>query len=72
MLVFVVVIHLNVLGLLFLMTERFSFSPLVAFSALTLAVRRHEEHSACKMLSDEVLAWLSIWSGVQTICIWSS
>jgi len=72
MLVFVVVIRLNVLDLLFLMTERFSFSPLVSFSALTLLVGRHEEHPACKKLSDEVLAWLSIWSEVQTICIWSS
>jgi len=23
-------------------------------------------------LSDEVLAWLSVWSEVQLICIWSS
>jgi len=25
-------------------------------------VRRQEDHPACKKLSDEVLAWLSIWS----------
>jgi len=25
-----------------------------------------------KKLSDEVLAWLSVWSVVQMICIWSS
>jgi len=31
-----------------------------------------EEHSACKNLSGEVLAWLSVWSDVQMICIWSS
>jgi len=31
-----------------------------------------EEHPACKKLSDEVLAWLSVWSEVQMICIWSS
>jgi len=31
-----------------------------------------EEHLACKKLSDEVLAWLSVWSEVQMICIWSS
>ena len=30
------------------------------------------EHLACKRLSDEVLAWLSVWSEVQMICIWSS
>jgi len=26
---------------------------------------RQEEHPACKILSDEVLAWLFIWSKVQ-------
>jgi len=30
----------------------------LAFSALTLLVGRQEEHLACKILSDEVLAWL--------------
>jgi len=30
---------------------------------------RHEERTACKKLSDEVLAWLSIWSEMQMICI---
>ena len=39
-----------------------------AFSALTLLVGRQEEHLACKKLSGEVLAWLSVWSEVQT-CI---
>jgi len=34
------------------------------FSALTLLVGRQEEHPACKQLSDEVLAWLSVWSEV--------
>ena len=38
-----------------------------AFSALTLLAGRHEEHPACKRLSDEVLAWLSVWSVVQMI-----
>jgi len=40
--------------------------------ALTLLVGHQEEHPACKKLSDEVLAWLSVWSEVQMICIWSS
>ena len=49
-------------------------------SALTLSVGRQEElwtwpfvqqHLACKKLSDEVLVWLSVWSEVQIICIWS-
>jgi len=30
------------------------------FSALTLLVGHQEEHLACKKLSDEVLAWLSV------------
>jgi len=42
-----------------------------SFSALTLLVGRQEGHPACKNLSGEVLAWLSVWSEVQT-CIWSS
>jgi len=40
----------------------------LAFSALTLLVARQEGHPACKKLSGEVLAWLSVWSEVQT-CI---
>jgi len=46
----------------------------IAFNALTLLVGRlpQEEHLACKKLSDDVLAWLSVWSMVQMICIWSS
>jgi len=33
-----------------------------AFSALMLLVGRQEGHPACKKLSGEVLAWLSVWS----------
>jgi len=36
-------------------------------SALTLLVGRHEEHLACKQLSHEVQAWLSVWSEMQMI-----
>ena len=36
----------------------------LAFSALTLLVGRQEGHPACKKLSGEVLAWLSVWSWV--------
>ena len=43
----------------------------LAFSALTLLVGWQEGHPACKKLSGEVLAWLSVWSKVQT-CIWPS
>ena len=42
-----------------------------AFSALVLLVGRQEGHPACKKLSGGVLAWLSVWSEVQT-CIWHS
>jgi len=42
-----------------------------AFSALMLLVGRQEGHVACKKLSGGVLAWLSVWSKVQT-CIWPS
>jgi len=37
-----------------------------AFSALTLLVGRQEGHPACKKLSGGVLAWLSVWSEMQT------
>jgi len=40
----------------------------VAFSALTLLVGQQEGHPACKKQSGRVLAWLSVWSEVQT-CI---
>ena len=42
-----------------------------AFSGLTLLVGRQEGHPACKKLSGGLLAWLSVWSEVQT-CIWLS
>jgi len=42
-----------------------------AFSALTLLVGWQEEHLACENLSDEVLAWLSVWSEVQMTWVWS-
>ena len=42
---------------------------IVAFSALTLLVGWQEGHVACLRLSGGVLAWLSLWSEVQT-CIW--
>jgi len=41
----------------------------IAFSGLTLLVECQEEHPACKKLSDKVLAWLSVWSEVQVICL---
>ena len=42
-----------------------------AFSALTLLVGRQEGIRPVKKLSGGVLAWLSVWSEVQT-CIWPS
>jgi len=41
------------------------------FSALMLLVGQQKGHPACKKLRGEVLAWLSVWSEVQT-CIWPS
>jgi len=41
-------------------------------NALTLLVGRQEGHPACKKLSGGVLVWLSVWSEVQIISIWSS
>jgi len=43
----------------------------IAFSALMLLVGQQQGHPACKKLSGGVLAWLSVWSEVQT-CIWPS
>ena len=41
----------------------------IAFSASMLLVGRQAGHPTCKKLSGGVLAWLSVWSEVQT-CIW--
>jgi len=46
-------------------------STKAAFSALTLLVRWQEGHPVCKKLSGGLLAWLSVWSEMQT-CIWPS
>ena len=46
-------------------------SVLFAFSAFMLLVGRQEWHPVCKKLSGGVLAWLSVWSEVQT-CLWPS
>ena len=35
-------------------------------------VRRLEEHMACKKFTDEVLVWLSVWSEVQMVRMWSA
>ena len=43
-----------------------------AFNALKLLDGWQEEHLAHKKLSDVVLAWLSVCSEVQMICIWFS
>jgi len=49
----------------------FIYFTAFAFSALMLLVGQQEGHPAFKKLSDGVLAWLSLWSKVQT-CIWPS
>jgi len=50
----------------------FMSSGTSAFSAMTMLVGHQEEHPAYKILSDEVLAWLSACSEVQMICVWFS
>ena len=58
----------------FIVADKFFFQIILsacAFSALTLLVGRQEGHPACKKLSGGLLAWLSVWSEVQT-CIWPS
>jgi len=52
----------------FLLTS--DISTISAFSALMLLVGQQEGHPAYKKLNGGVLAWLSVWSEVQT-CIWS-
>ena len=44
---------------------------LLAFSTMALLVGQQEGYPACKKLSGEVLAWLPVWSEVQTY-IWPS
>ena len=51
--------------------DLFSRLSFYAFSALTLLVGRQERYPACKNPSGGMLAWLSVWSEVQT-CIWPS
>jgi len=41
----------------------------IAFGVLTLLAGRQKEHPTCKKLSDEALAWLSVSSEMQMICI---
>ena len=60
-------IAVALLSLLFIIIAHVLIA-VIAFSALTLLVGRQEGHPACKKLSGEVLAWLSVWSEVQT-CI---
>ena len=55
----------------FLSLCRRAFGTLNAFSALMPLVGWQEGHLVCKKLSGRVLAWLSVWSEVQT-CIWPS
>ena len=65
----------DIVGQVFVLVE--CLSACHAFSALTLLVGRQEGHPACKKLSGGVLAWLFVWSEVQTCirpswCHWHS
>jgi len=57
--------HLFSVTLVMLLLLLFRVLSVTAFSALTLLVRHQEKHLTCKMLSDEVLAWLSVWTGAR-------
>jgi len=58
-----------VISMIFLILFFLSFFR--TFSALMLLAGQQEGHPACKKLSGGVLAWLSVWSKVQT-CTWPS
>ena len=65
-------VYLFIYWFLYLFFVCVFFSLLIClFSALTLLVGWQEGHTAFRELSSEVLAWLSVWSEVQT-CIWPS
>ena len=51
-----------------LSVNSFAYNDHRLVPSLTLLVGRHEGRPACKKLSCGVLAWLSVWSKVQT-CI---
>jgi len=53
-------------------SEHGYFNRIFVSNITTLLVGHQEEHPACKKSSDEVLMWLSVWSEVQIVCIWSS
>jgi len=59
-----VICSLRVSAFLFFFSS--GLTPQFALSALTLLVGRQEGHPACKKLSGKVLAWLFVWSEVQT------
>ena len=65
------VFKLTLLRLWLISSALSSQHNLIAFSALTLLVGWQERHPAYKKLSGGVLAWLSVWSEVQT-CTWPS
>jgi len=61
----------NTLSVVLKYSDTWRITLLQPFSALTLLVGQQEGRPACKKLSGEVLAELSVWSEVQT-CIWPS
>jgi len=57
--------------MMMMMYDYYNTCSFPAFGASTMLVGRQEGHPACKKLSGGVLAWLSVWSEVQT-CMWLS
>jgi len=45
------------------------YTFLLMFSAKALLIGRQEEQPSHKKLSNELLAWLSVWMEVQMICM---
>ena len=61
----------QVVGLVIWHSVRIASFVFRALTLLCVLVGWQEGHLACIKLSDGVLAWLSVWSEVQT-CIWPS
>ena len=64
-----VIHYLMVIIIISILNELLYTAIELLYVALTLLVGRQEEHPACK---NEVLVWLTVWSEVQIVCIWSN
>jgi len=67
----IAIVATNIVGNTFFKAIYDTMLTFFAFTALMLLVGRQEGHPACKKLSGGLLAWLSVWSEVQTY-VWPS